>query len=211
MSNDPILADESIAPRRSDNVADLPQDLPFRGLVIAIDTINLWVGRIISWLIIPLIAAMTYEIFMRKVFVAPTVWAFDVSRMLYGALFILGSAYGLLKAIHIRSDFLYRNWSVKTQGRVDSFLYLFFFIPSMVVFLWVSGNWAWEAIDRGERGMDSAWMPLLGPIKGCLPVGVFLLLIQGISELVKSWYAATRGNWPNEIPYDPESDPELQE
>lgn len=211
MSNEPILADESIATRRSDNVADLPADLPLRRVVIAIDTINLWVGRIVSWLIVPLIAAMTYEIFMRKVFIAPTVWAFDVSRMLYGALFVLGSAYGLLKAIHIRSDFLYRNWSVKTQGRVDTFLYLVFFVPSMLVFLYVSGNWAWEAIDRGERGMDSAWMPLLGPIKACLPIGVFLLLIQGVSELIKSWYAAVHGKWPNEIPYDPESDPQLQE
>lgn len=211
MSNEPIMADESIATRRSDNVADLPDDLPFRGLVIWIDTINLWVGKIVAWLIVPLIFTMSYEIFMRKVFIAPTTWAFDISRMLYGAMFVLGSAYGLLKAIHIRSDFLYRNWSIKTQGRVDTFLYLFFFIPSMVVFLYVAGNWAWEAVDRGERGMDSSWMPLLGPIKSCLPIGVFLLLLQGISELIKSWYAATRGSWPNEIPYDPESNPELQD
>ena len=211
MSNEPIMADESIATRRSDNVADLPDDLPLKWVVIAVDTINLWVGRIIGWLIVPLIFAMSYEIFMRKFFIAPTVWAYDVSRMLYGAMFILGSAYGLSKGIHIRSDFLYRNWSIKTQGAVDTFLYVFFYLPAMLVFLWVAGDWAWESVVREERGMDSAWMPLLGPIKMCLPIGVLLLVLQGISELIKSWYAMTRGAWPNHIPYDPETDPEMQE
>ena len=173
-----------------------------RQLAAWIDWLNLWVGKTVAWLIIPLILAMTYEIFMRKFFTSPTTWAFDISRMLYGAMFVLGSAYGLSKGIHIRSDFLYRNWSVRTQGRVDTFLYFFLFIPSMVVFLWVAGQWAWEAVDRGERGMDSAWMPLLGPIKSCLPFGIFFLLLQGISEILKSWHAATKGVWPNAVADD---------
>jgi TRAP-type mannitol/chloroaromatic compound transport system permease small subunit len=205
------MADESIATRRSDNVADLPDDLPLKSVVIAVDTLNLWVGRITGWLIVPLILAMSYEIFMRKFFIAPTAWAYDVSRMLYGAMFILGSAYGLSKGIHIRSDFLYRNWSIKTQGAVDTFLYTFFYLPAMLIFLWVAGDWAWESVVRMERGMDTTLMPLLGPIKMCLPIGIFLLILQGISELIKSWYAMTRGAWPNHIPYDPETDPELQE
>lgn len=207
MDNKPELADESIASRRSDNVSDLPDDMPFwsKAIIIPIDTMNLWIGKVVGFLILPLIFAMTYEIFVRKAFTAPTAWAFDMSRMLYGAMFILGAAYGLSKGIHIRSDFLYRNWSVKNQGRVDLFLYLVFFIPSMAVFLWVSTEWATKAVLGGERGMDSAWMPLLGPIKSALPIGILFLLLQGISEAIKSWYAATRGRWPNET-YDPEAD-----
>ncbi|MGH1359290.1 MAG: TRAP transporter small permease subunit [Burkholderiaceae bacterium] len=207
MTNKPELADESIASRRSDNIADLPADMPgwAKAIIVPIDWLNLWIGKLVGFLILPLIFAMTYEIFMRKAFTAPTAWAFDISRMLYGAMFILGAAYGLSKGIHIRSDFLYRNWSIKTQGRVDLFLYLVFFLPTMTVFLWVSTEWALKAVMGGERGMDSAWMPLLGPIKSSLPVGVLLLLLQGLSETVKSWYAATRGRWPNET-YDPEAD-----
>jgi len=49
---------------------------------------------------------------------------------------------------------------------------------------------------RGERGMDTAWMPYMGPIKTVLPVGVILLLIQGVSELLKSLYAARHNRWP---------------
>lgn len=207
MTNKPELADESIASRRSDDITDLPDDMPgwARAIIIPVDFLNLWIGKLVGFLILPLIFSMTYEIFVRKAFTAPTVWAFDTSRMLYGAMFILGAAYGLSKGIHIRSDFLYRNWSIKTQGRVDLFLYLVFFLPSMGIFLWVSTEWAMKSVMGGERGMDSAWMPLLGPIKSTLPIGVLLLLLQGLSESVKSWYAATRGKWPNNT-YDPEAE-----
>lgn len=194
------IADESIAGRRSDAIHAIPRDMPrwVRATIVGIDLTNLWAGRAICWLCVPLIFAMVFEIVARYVFTAPTVWAYDISRMMYGSMFILGAGYALSKGIHIRSDFLYRSWSVKNQGRVDLALYLVFFLPTMVIFLWVSTDWAWTAIDRGERGMDTAWMPLLGPIKACLPIGVLLLLLQGISETLKSWYAATRGRWPHE-------------
>ncbi|MEZ5729902.1 MAG: TRAP transporter small permease subunit [Burkholderiaceae bacterium] len=192
------FADESIATRRSDRFDELPDDMPrwMVATIVTIDRISIWTGKIIGWLTLPLIVSMVYEIVMRYAFTAPTAWAYDLSRMFYGAMFVLGAGYALQKGVHIRSDFLNRDWSVKTQGLVDSALYLFLFLPAMVVFFYVSADWAWEAIDNGERGMDTAWMPLLGPIKACLPVGVLFLVLQGISELLKSWYAATRGRWP---------------
>ncbi len=58
--------------------------------------------------------------------------------MFYGAAFVLGGAYALSKGVHIRSDFLYRNWSVKAQGQVDTLLYVVFFFPTMLLLLWVS-------------------------------------------------------------------------
>ena len=60
--------------------------------------------------------AMMYEVIARYLFTAPTVWAYDISRMVYGAMFVLGAGYALSKGVHIRSDFLYRKWSVRTQG-----------------------------------------------------------------------------------------------
>ncbi|HEY5635764.1 MAG TPA: TRAP transporter small permease subunit [Burkholderiales bacterium] len=199
MADSPDLTDEMIAGRRADAALDrMPEDMPrwMAWTIVGIDTFSRWVGKTASWLTLPLMAAMVYEVVARYAFVAPTVWAYDVSRMIYGALFILGAGYALSKGVHIRSDFLYRNWSVRTQGRVDTALYIVFYFPSMLIFLWVASNWAWVAVDRAERGMDTAWMPLLGPVKSCLPFGILFLVVQGVSELLKSIYAATRGRWP---------------
>ncbi|MGE0358125.1 MAG: TRAP transporter small permease subunit [Burkholderiales bacterium] len=198
MTDIPNLTDEMIAGRRADVTSGLPDDMPpwMSRTIVAIDTFSLWVGRVVSWLTVPLMFGMVYEVVARYAFTAPTAWAYDISRMLYGALFILGAGYALARGVHIRSDFLYRKWSVRTQGKVDAALYLTCYFPAMVLLLWVSSKWAWSAVSQGERGMDTAWMPLLGPVKSCLPIGVAFLIIQGVSELLKSVHAARAGRWP---------------
>ncbi len=193
------LTDELIAGRRGDP-GSLPPDMSrwMAATITAIDTLNIWVGRIVCWLTLPLIFAMAYEVIARYYFTAPTVWAYDVSRFLYGSMFVLGSGYALAKGIHIRSDFLYRSWSVRTQGRVDAFAYIVLFFPTMLILLSVSFDWAWTSLIREERGMDTAWAPLLGPVRLSLPIGIALLALQGVSELFKSFYAISTGRWPNQ-------------
>ena len=190
--------DELIAGRRGD--ARLPADMPrwMARTIVAVDTFSLWVGRIVAWATVPLMGAMLYEITARYAFTAPTMWAYDISRMIYGAMFVIGAGYALSKGVHIRSDFLYRNWKVTTQARVDATLYIVFYFPSMLIFFWVATQWAWGSLSQGERGTDTAFMPLLGPIKSCLPVGVAFLVIQGVSELLKALYAARKGVWPQQ-------------
>jgi len=95
---------------------------------------------------------MVFEVVARYAFIAPTMWAYDISRMLAGALFMLGAGYALSKGVHIRADFIYRTWSVKTQGKVDLFLYVFFYFPGLFVFLWMSTDFAYLSWIRGERG-----------------------------------------------------------
>lgn len=191
------IADELIAERR-DAPGKLPGDMsPWMAATIhRIDIMSLWVGRTVCWMLVPLCVAMVYEVIARKYFLAPTMWAYDISRMLYGALFMLGAGYALSRGVHIRADFIYRNWPVRVQGTVDATLYVIFYFPGLLAFMWTSVDYAWIAIDRGERGMDTAWMPYMGPIKSALPVGALLLLIQGVSELLKSLYAARKGRWP---------------
>ena len=198
MTEEHNLTDEMIAGRRPDSHGHLPEDMPrwMSTTIVAIDTFSLWIGRVVAWLTIPLMAAMIYEVFARYYFTAPTIWAYDISRMVYGGMFILGAAYALSKGVHIRSDFLYRKWSVKTQGRVDLALYVVCYFPALIILLWVSSEWAWTSLERGERGTDTSWMPLLGPVKSTLPVGVVFLIIQGVSELLKSLHAARKGRWP---------------
>ena len=191
------ISDEMIAERRGGS-GKMPKDMPswMANSIVKIDKFSKWIGNIVCWILIPLIFAMTYEVFARKLFHAPTIWAYDISRFLYGALFMLGAAYALSKGVHIRADFLYRNFKVKTQGRVDFWLYLLFYFPGLLVFFYMTTGFVQESIMRSERGMDTTWMPYMWPIKSCLWVGIIFLLIQGVSELLKSYYAATKGKWP---------------
>tara|TARA_B110000438_G_C15753080_1_gene623898 strand:- start:779 stop:1387 length:609 start_codon:yes stop_codon:yes gene_type:complete len=192
------ISDEMIAERRSSS-GKMPDDMP-KWMALTITKIDLFskrVGSIVCWITVPLIFAMVYEVLARKLFTAPTMWAYDMSRFLYGALFMLGAGYALSKGVHIRADFLYRNFKVKTQGMVDTSLYILFYFPGLLFFLYMTTGFVQESIMRGERGMDTAWMPFMWPIKACLWFGILFLIIQGISELFKSYYAATRGKWPN--------------
>ena len=193
------VSDEMIAERRGGS-GKMPADMPswMAKTIINIDKFSKWVGSIVCWITVPLILAMTYEVLARKLFNAPTYWAYDISRFLYGALFMLGAGYALSKGVHIRADFLYRNFKTKNQGLIDFWLYFFFFFPGLFVFLYMTAGFGIESIQRGEKGMDTAWMPLMWPIKMCLLIGIIFLLIQGISELLKSYWAAKKGQWPGE-------------
>ena len=191
------ISDEMIAERRGDS-GKMPDDMPLwmAKTIIRIDKFSKLTGNIVCWITIPLILGMVYEVLARKLFLAPTIWAYDISRFLYGALFMLGAGYALTKGVHIRADFLYRNFKVKTQGVVDFTLYLLFYFPGLLVFLYMTTGFLQESIMRGERGMDTTWMPYMWPIKTCLWFGIVFLLVQGVSELFKSYYAATKGKWP---------------
>ena len=193
------ISDEMIAERRGGS-GKMPEDMPswMASTIVNIDKFSKWVGNVVCWILMPLIFAMTYEVLARKLFLAPTIWAYDISRFLYGALFMLGAAYALSKGVHIRADFLYRNFKTKNQGKIDFWLYLLFYFPGLLVFLYMTIGFVGESIQRGEKGMDTTWMPYMWPIKTCLLVGIIFLLIQGISELFKSYWAATKGKWPGD-------------
>ena len=193
------ISDEMIAERRG-GAGKMPDDMPswMAKSIIRIDKFSKWTGNIVCWITVPLILGMVYEVLARKFFLAPTIWAYDISRFLYGALFMLGAGYALSKGVHIRADFLYRNFKTKTQGIIDFTLYILFYFPGLIVFLYMTTGFLQESIMRGERGMDTTWMPYMWPIKTCLWLGIVFLLIQGISELFKSYYAATKGKWPGE-------------
>ena len=202
MSEEPSkldISDEMIAERRGGS-GKMPEDMPswMAKSIINIDKFSKRVGSVVCWILMPLIFAMTYEVLARKLFLAPTIWAYDISRFLYGALFMLGAGYALSRGVHIRADFLYRNFKIKNQGLIDFWLYLLFYFPGLIVFFYMTFGFVVESIQRGERGMDTTWMPYMWPIKMCLLIGIIFLLIQGFSELLKSYWAAKKGEWPGE-------------
>ena len=193
------ISDEMIAERRGSS-GKMPENMPtwMAKSITNIDKFSKWIGSVVCWILMPLIFAMTYEVLARKLFLAPTIWAYDISRFLYGALFMLGAGYALSRGVHIRADFLYRNFKIKNQGLIDFWLYLLFYFPGLIVFFYMTFGFVVESIQRGERGMDTTWMPYMWPIKTCLLIGIIFLLIQGFSELLKSYWAAKKGEWPGE-------------
>lgn len=150
-------------------------------------------GTWVAWLNVPLVLAVSYEVFLRYLFNAPTIWVFDVTYMLYGTVFMLGSAYALRKGAHIRTDFFFEQWSVRTRNIIDSLAYILLFFPSLLVFLVVSGEEVWYAFQIGETSEQTPWRPILWPFKAVIPLTCLLLIIQGVAETIKSVYAARTG------------------
>ncbi|MFZ1060983.1 MAG: TRAP transporter small permease subunit [Candidatus Rokuibacteriota bacterium] len=160
-----------------------------------IDTMSDWSGKVVALLIIPMVAGLTYEVVARYAFNAPTDWAYDLTYMLYGSHLMLGAAYTLSKGGHIRTDFFYANWSPRVQGLIDASCYLLFFFPAMIFFLLAGAEHAYYSWSVREASDASSLRPPIYPFKMVLPVTALLLLIQGVSELVKSVYAARSGKW----------------
>ena len=162
-------------------------------IVRAIDKFTDTTGTWVAWLNVPLVLAVAYEVIARYVFDAPTIWVFDVTYMLCATNFMLAAAYALHKGAHIRTDFFFEKWSIRTQGVIDSTAYLVFFFPSLAVFLLVSGAEGWYAFEINETSEQTPWRPLLWPFKMVVPLTCGLLMIQGVSETIKSLYAARTG------------------
>jgi TRAP-type mannitol/chloroaromatic compound transport system permease small subunit len=150
-------------------------------------------GTWVAWLNVPLVLAVSYEVFLRYLFNAPTIWVFDVTYMLYGTIFMAGAAYALRKGAHIRTDFFFEQWSIRTRNVIDSLAYLLLFFPSLLVFLFVSGEEAWYAFQIGETSEQTPWRPILWPFKAVVPLTCLFLIVQGVSEALKSLYAARTG------------------
>ena len=169
---------------------------PSRPLLLTIriiDTFTDLTGSAIAWLSIPLVAGVAYEVFARYLFNAPTIWSFDLTYMLYGALFMLGAAYALHKGAHIRTDFFWEHFSPRTKGLIDSISYIVFFFPSFIILGIISYNEAYYSFQINETSDQTPWRPILWPFKYVVPLACLLLLIQGFSELLKSFYMARTG------------------
>ena len=182
------IADELIAERRVVQPGQTPENmLPWmRPITASIDVLNLWVGRIVCLLVIPIIFSMVYEVVAAKLFVAPTLWVYDTTRMLAGVMFMAGAGYALMRGVHIRADFLYRSWSKETQSTVDALLYLGLYFPAILFFFWSSAVFTWKAWVIWELASDTTLMAPLAPARTAMPLGAFLLLLQGIAELFRA-------------------------
>jgi len=156
----------------------------------AIDRLTEIVGKLVAWLIIPMVLSLVWEVTARYGFNAPTEWAYDMTFMLYGTFFMLGSAWTLQRGGHIRTDSFYSKWSPRTQARVDLACYLVFFFPALAIFCSLSWEFFVKSYGQNERIVTSPWLPIVWPFKFMMPLAAALLLLQGLAEFARCWRRA---------------------
>ena len=159
------------------------------------DALSAAFGKAFAWLIILMTFGTSYEVFVRYVLNSPTPWAFDVSFIMYGTLFMMGGAYTLSRNGHVRGDFLYRLWSQRTQATVDLILYLIFYFPGVTALIVTGWKYAARSVGYGEVSVNSpAGIPIF-QFKAVMVAAGMLLFIQGIAEIFRCIRCICDGYW----------------
>lgn len=167
--------------------------------LILIDRISAWVGKLFAWNILILTLAVCFEVFSRRVLRQPTTWAFDMSYILYGGLFMMGGAYALSRNGHVRGDFLYRAWPPRVQAGLDLVLYLLFFFPGVTALIYSGIGYARLAWRFHEHSSFSVAGPPLYTFKALIPIAGALLFLQGLAEVLRCIACLRAGAWPQRL------------
>ena len=170
-----------------------------QNLLHTADRISTWVGKTVSWLIVALMLMVVAEVFKRYALNAPTAWAFDISYILYGALFLMCGAYALSRNGHVRGDVLYGFFSPRLQAGLDLALYLLFFIPGIIALVWAGYNFAADSWAIKEHSSVTADGPPLYHFKTVIPIAGAMILLQGLVEIVRCVVCLREGQWPSRI------------
>jgi len=158
-------------------------------LIGSIDALNSRVASLAAWLVVPLFLIMGYEVFARFVLGWPTFWSWELAYMITGSHFVLGMAYVTRKRQHVRVDFLYARWAPRTQDAIDGAVYLFFLLPLTIWMTWRLGMVAFEAYRVGETSGESAWNPVIWPMRAITAIGIGLFCLQILAEALRCGYA----------------------
>ncbi len=165
--------------------------------LLYIDKVSTWIGQAFSWLIVALTLLITWEVFSRYALGNPHAWAFDVMIMLYGTMFMMAGAYTLAKNGHVRGDVLYGFFRPRTQATLDLLLYVLFFIPGVFALAWAGYTYAAESWAINEHSNITSDGPPVYPFKTIIPIAGFILLLQGIVEIVRCVLCIKLGHWPS--------------
>ena len=165
-------------------------------LVYTIDQLSKTIGHAFAWCIIILTFGTCYEVFVRYALDDPTSWAFDMSYLMYGAIFYMAGAYTLSRGGHVRADMLYRKWSERTQAGVELLLYVVFFFPGILALVIAGGDYGVEAIRLREVSVNSPAGVPIWPLKAMIPFGAGLMALQGLAEVLRCVLCLRTGEWP---------------
>lgn len=160
-----------------------------------IDVFSKSIGHAFSWCVLVLAGSTCYEVFMRYVLNNPTVWAFDMSYMMYGALFMMSGAYAVSRNSHVRGDFIYRTWAPRTQAKVDLTLFFLFYFPAVFAMVFTGARYSFESTRILESSVNSPAGVPVWPLKLVIFVGGITLLIAGIAEVMRCLMCIRTGRW----------------
>jgi TRAP-type mannitol/chloroaromatic compound transport system permease small subunit len=163
-----------------------------RSIIRIIDSISEYTGKLVCWACVALVGALTYEVAMRYVFTAPTIWAHEISYMLGGTIVILGAAYTLRHHGHVRIDVFYTRLSPKWKAIIDIVCGLLFFFPLIIILTYTAASEMWFSWSTGEVLIETIWYPPAGPIRTVMFLGLLLLALQGIAQLIRDSYLLIR-------------------
>lgn len=170
-----------------------------QSLLLGVDRLNAFIGKLFAWCIVILMLAICYEVFRRYVLRDPTTWAYDVSLMLYGALFMMAGAYTLSRNGHVRGDFLYRKWRPTTQARIDLVLYFLFYFPGILALIYSGWGYFHLSYMLNEHSSFSPDGPVIWPFKAIIPFVGVMMLLQGVVEVVRCYICIRDGDWPQRL------------
>ncbi len=164
--------------------------------IFLVDLLTAWVGKAFSWCILLLTFGIGYEVFVRYALRDPTTWAFDLSYMMYGTLFMMAGAYTLSRDGHVRGDVIYRLWRPRTQAIVEFVLYFLFFFPGVLALIIAGADYANDSWFYNEVStMSPANVPIF-QFKTIIPVAGALLFLQGLAQVCRCIICMRTGAWP---------------
>jgi len=157
--------------------------------------LSIWIGRAFGWCILILTLSVAYEVFVRYVLNAPTVWAFDMMVQMYGALFLMAGPYALAQDAHVRGDVIYRLFSPRLQAKIDLTLYILFFFPGILALAYfgyeiASDSWRYKEVSWNSPARIQIYF-----FKSLIPLAGGLLILQGVSECMRCILCIRDGKW----------------
>ena len=159
----------------------------------AVDKVSMWAGKTVSWLLLVLIFALTYDTFMRYLFRAPTVWAFDIAYMLGGTIMLMGMAWVTVRREQVRVDILYTRYSPKTKVIVDAALNVLLFFPLFAMLLYKAIPRAIYSFTIGEFSEVGFWRPILWPYRWMLVLALTLWVLTTLGWVIRDLYKLKKG------------------
>lgn len=160
------------------------------------DKLSAWFGKAFAWCVMVMTIGVAYEVFARYLFNRPTAWAFDLTYMMYGTMFMMAGAYALSRDSHVRGDFVYRLWKPRVQASIELVLYFIFFFPGVLALVFAG----WRYAGRSWRYLEvSVMSPANIPIyqfKSVIVAAGVLLVIQGIAQVFRCIITIRTGAWP---------------
>lgn len=151
-----------------------------------IGKVNEGVGRSVAWLTTVLVLLVCFDVVTRYLFSSTQAWIMELEWHLFALIFLLGAGYAFRHDRHVRVDLFYANFSRRDRALVDLVGGLVFLIPWCIILIIVSSEYAWEAYLDGETSPDPGGLPARWLIKGAIPLGMILLLLQGVAGVLEA-------------------------